>query len=462
VTPKGIPEWIRINSIDASPSEKGCAYLAATMYQFDDNRPYLYKTRDYGKTWTRIVSGIPDGAFTRVIRADPARKGLLYAGTETGMYVSLDDGASWQAFQRNLPVTPITDLTVKNGDLVVATQGRSFWILDDLTPLRNWSASVAAEPVHLFPPPPAYRTAFGNDPENPPHNQGQNPPDGVIVDYWLKDKLGEKDVLKLQIYSGDSLIRSFSSEKPAKGADLKEQAEMAERNQDRDKPLEPEAGLNRFIWDMRVLKPTLTPRAVFNEGTKAPPKVGAGTYKVVLTLGARRDSAMVEVRPNPAGHATAADLRAQFDLLSAIRDRLSETHVAVMTIRDVRAQTKELGERAERLGKGGDLSARAKSLGDKLTAVENQLTNPNIKGLEDDLNYRPALDHDLTFLAGVVGGADRRPTDGSMRIYDDLQRQLAGIQAQLKGILDTDLAEFNRAVQAAGIPPVVASPKINP
>jgi hypothetical protein len=183
---------------------------------------------------------------------------------------------------------------------------------------------------------------------------------------------------------------------------------------------------------------------------------------VVLTLGARRDSAMVEVRPNPAGHATAADLRAQFELLSAIRDRLSETHVAVMTIRDVRAQTKELGERAERLGKGGDLSARAKTLGDKLTAVENQLTNPNIKGLEDDLNYRPALDHDLTFLAGVVGGADRRPTDGSMRIYDDLQRQLAGIQAQLKGILDTDLAEFNRAVQAAGIPPVVASPKINP
>ena len=462
VTPKGIPEWIRINSIEASPTEKGCAYLAATMYQFDDNRPYLYKTRDYGKSWTKIVSGIPDAAFTRVIRADPARKGLLYAGTETGIYVSLDDGASWHAFQRNLPATPITDLAVKNGDLVVATQGRSFWILDDLTPLRGWGTAVAAQPVHLFAPRPTNRTSFAGDPDNPPHNQGQNPPDGVIVDYWLKDKPGDKDILKIRIFSGDSLIRSFSSEKPAKPADLKEQTEIAERNLDRDKPLEPDAGLNRFIWDMRIVKPTLTPRAVFNEGTKAPPKVGAGTYKVVLTLGERRDSAMVEVRPNPTGHATAADLKAQFDLLSAIRDRLSEAHVAVMTIRDVRAQAKDLGERAERLGKGGDLTARAKVLGDKLTAVERKLTNPDIKGLEDDLNYRPQLDHDFTFLAGVAGGADRRPTEGSLRIYDDLKHQLDGIQAELKGILDRDLADFNRAVQSAGVPPVVASPKISP
>ena len=339
VTPKGIPEWIRINSIDASPTDKGCAYVAATMYQFDDNHPYLYRTRDYGKSWTRINTGIPEGTFTRVIRADPARRGLLYAGTETGVYVSFDDGGTWQAFQRNLPVTPVTDLAIKNNDLVVATQGRSFWILDDLTPLRNWNAALAAQPFHLFQPPPAYRTTFAADPENPPKNAGQNPPDGVIVDYWLKDKLGDKDVLKLEIFSGDSLIRSFSSEKSAKPANLKEQGELAERNAEKDKPLEPAAGLNRFVWDMRIVKPTLTPRAVFNEGTKAPPKVGAGTYKVVVRMAGHRDSALVEVRPNPEGHATAADLRAQFDLLSAIRDRLSETHVAVMTIRDVRQQS---------------------------------------------------------------------------------------------------------------------------
>ncbi|MGH7740548.1 MAG: VPS10 domain-containing protein [Candidatus Eiseniibacteriota bacterium] len=462
VTPKGIPEWIRINSIDASPNEKGCAYLAATMYQYDDNHPYLYKTRDYGKSWTRINTGIPEGAFTRVIREDPARRGLLYAGTESGIYVSFDDGGTWQAFQRNLPVTPVTDLTIKNGDLVVATQGRSFWILDDLTPLRNWSAALAAQPFHLFQPRPTFRTSFAGDPDNPPKNQGQNPPDGVIVDYWLKDKPGEKDTLKLDIYSGDALIRSFSSAKDAKPADLKEKAELDERNADREKPLDPDAGLNRFVWDMRIVKPTLTPKAVFNEGTKAPPKVGAGTYQVVLRYGDHRDSARVEVRPNPEGHATAADLRAQFDLLSAIRDRLSESHVAVMTIRDVRAQARDLGERAQRLGKGDDLAKRAKALGDKLTAVERKLTNPDIKGLEDDLNYPPQLDHDFTFLAGVVGTADRRPTDGALRIYDDLQRELQAIQAELKGILDRDLADFNRAVQAAGIPPVTPSPRINP
>ena len=462
ITPKGMPQWIRINSIEASPTEKGCAYFAGTMYQFDDNHPYLYRTRDYGKTWTRINTGIPDGVFTRVIRADPVRKGLLYAGTETGLYVSFDDGATWQAFQRNLPATPITDLAVKNGDLVVATQGRSFWILDDLTPLRSWNPTLAAAPFRLLPPRPTYRASFAADPDNPPRTQGQNPPDGVIVDYWLKDKLGEKDVLTIDVYSGDQKIRSFTSEKLAKGADLKEQAEITDRNSDKDKPLEPDAGLNRFVWDMRILKPTLVPHAVFNEGTKSPPKVGAGTYKIVLRMGNKADSAMVDVLPNPAGHATAEDLRAQFDLLAGIRDRLSAAHVAVMTIADVRSQAKVMGERAERLGKGDDLSKRAKALGDKLTAVEKELTNPSIKGLEDDLNYRPAIDHDLTYLAGIVGSADRRPTEGSLRIYDDLSRELDRIQGELKTILGTDLADFNRAVEAAGIPPVAAAPKINP
>jgi len=461
VTPKGIPAWIRINSIEVSPHEKGAAYLAATMYQFDDNRPYLYKTRDYGRSWTRIVAGIPDGAFTRVVREDPARRGLLYAGTETGLYVSSDDGASWQAFQRNLPAVPITDLAVKNGDLVVATQGRSFWILDDLTALRQWSPAIAAQHDHLFPPRPAYRTQFGGgDPENLPRNVGRNPPAGVIVDYWLKDKPGEKEIVKIQIFSGDSLIRAFTSEKPPKPADLKEQAERAQQEQERDKPLEPKAGINRFVWDMRILKPTLVPRAVFNEGDKSPPRVGAGEYRVKLIVGDHADSAAVAVRPHPEGHATPEDLKAQFDLLSAIRDRLSEAHVAVMTIRDVRSQANDLAGRAERLGKGKDLSARAKDLGAKLTKIELELINPDIKGLEDDLNYPPRIDHDFTFLAGVVGSADRRPTAASLREYQELKRSLEGIQAELREVLARDVADFNRAVEAAGIPPVVGAPKI--
>jgi photosystem II stability/assembly factor-like uncharacterized protein len=460
VTPKGLPEWIRVNSIEASPHQKGAAYLACTMYQFDDNRPYLYKTTDYGKTWTKITSGISDSTFTRVIREDPERRGLLYAGTETGLYVSLDDGASWQAFQRNLPAVPITDLTVKRGDLVVATQGRSFWILDDLTALRRWNADLVKGTFHLFPPRAAFRTQFGGAGEDGPRNAGKNPPDGVMVDYWLKDKPTEKDSVSIQIYSGDQLLRTFTTRKPVKPADLKEKAESAERDRDREKALEPAAGVNRFVWDMRILKPTLVPKAVFNEGTNAPPRVGAGTYRVKLTVNGQADSASFEVKPNPAGNASAADLKAQFDLLASIRDRLSESHVAVLTIRDIRSQTNDIADRAERLGRGGELKTRARALGEKLTAIELKLVNPEIKGLEDDLNFEPKLDHDFTFLAGVVAGADRRPTAASLKLYDQLASRLSAIRAELKGVMDGDLAEFNRAVTASGMPPVVGAPRI--
>ena len=462
VTPKGIPEWIQINAIDASPHEKGAAYVAATMYKFDDLRPYLYKTADYGKTWTKIVNGIPDGAFTRVVREDPARRGLLYAGTETGLYVSFDDGASWQPFQRNLPAVPVTDLTVKGFDLVVATQGRSFWILDDLTPLRQWKVEYGRESVHLFAPRPAVRmqTAKIEEEDEPRRDIGRNIPNGVIVNYWLAEKPGEKEKVSIEVYAGDQLLRSVSSEKKEKEGDLKEQAERAEQEKDKDKPLEARAGLNRWVWDMRILRPTLVPKAVFNEGEKAPPKVGPGKYQVRLKVGDRVFNETAEVVPHPAGFATPEDLKEQYDLLAAIRDRLSETHMAVLKIRDARAQARDLGERAERLGKGDGLKKRAEALSEKLTVVEEKLINPNIKADEDDLNYEPKLDHDFTYLAGIVASADAKPTPGSVRYYDVLKGRLEAILAELSGVLEKDLADFNRAVEAAKLAPVVPAPKI--
>jgi hypothetical protein len=408
------------------------------------------------------VTGIPVGSFTRVVREDPTRRGLLYAGTEGGLYVSVDDGAHWEAFQRGLPPVPITDLVVKNSDLVAATQGRSFWILDDLTPLRRWSATLEGEDATLMPPRPAYR--FQSEPvslDEPPRGEGQNLPNGVIVNYWLREKPGPKTVVKLQIYSGDSLLRSFSSEKKEPEGTLAEQAARAEEEKEKDKPLEPHAGLNRFVWDMRVLKPTLVPKAVFNEGDKSPPKVGAGTYTVRLTVGDRKFSQTVEVLPQPNGPATPADLRAQFDLLAAIRDRLSEAHVAVMTSRDVRQQVKDLVEHATRVGKAGDLTERSKKLTDKLMAIENELINPEIKADEDDLNYPPKLDHDFTALAGVVGSADARPTDASVTYYRVLAKKLEEVRARLDGLLKEDLTDFNAAVRAQGIEPVVPAPKID-
>ena len=461
VTPKGIPEWIQINAIDASPRDKGTAYVAATMYKLDDFRPYLYKTADYGKTWTKIVNGIPDGAFTRVIREDPERKGLLYAGTETGLYVSFDDGSSWQPFQRNLPVVPVTDLAVKNGDLVVATQGRAFWILDDLTPLRQWNAGLLTASVHLFPPRPTVRLDVETpDEDEPPRAAGANLPAGVVVSYWLKDKPREGEKITLEFLDGDTVLRTFSTEKPAKAEDLQEQAKREEEEKDRDKPLEPKAGLNRFVWDMRVLKPTLAPKSVFNEGTKASPKVAPGTYKVRLTVGAEPILESFEVRPHPAGFATAADLKAQYDLLKLIRDRLSDTHLAVLKVRDLRQQVKDLAERAARLGRADALGKQAAALSEKLTAVEDKLTNPNIQADEDDLNYEPKLDHDWTYLAAVVASADAKPTPSSVRYYGMLKERLDAVQAELQGVLEQDLKSFNAAVQEAKVPPVAPAPKI--
>jgi|KBSSwiStaDraftv2_1062776.scaffolds.fasta_scaffold02420_2 photosystem II stability/assembly factor-like uncharacterized protein len=461
VTPKGMPEWIQINAIDASPRDKGAAYVAATAYKLDDFHPYLYKTKDYGKTWTKIVNGIPDDAFTRVVREDPVREGLLFAGTEVGLYVSFDDGATWQTFQRNLPYTPVTDLAIKDGDLVVATQGRSFWILDDLTPLRTWSGPVASSAAFLFPPRPTVRMDIEKrDEDEPPRAAGANPPAGVIVDYWLKDKPAEGQKVKLEFLDGDTVLRTFTNEKPSKAEDLAEQAKREEEEKDSDKPLDPKAGLNRFVWDMRILKPTLAPKTVFNEGTKASPKVAPGTYAVRLTANGQSLTEKLEVRPHPAGFATAQDLKQQYDLLKAIRDRLSETHTAVLKIRDVRQQAKDVAERAQRMGKGDALQKQAAALSDKLTAVEEKLTNPKIVADEDDLNYEPKLDHDWTYLAAIVASADAKPTPSSSQYYDMLKQRLDGVQGELQTILDNDLKAFNAAVAESRIPPVAAAPKI--
>ena len=461
VTPKGMPEWIQVNAIDLSAHVKGAAYVAATRYKFDDFHPYLYKTTDYGKTWTRIDRGIPEDAFTRVVREDPKRRGLLFAGTETGLYVSTDDGASWNAFQQNLPVVPVTDLVVKNDDLVVATQGRSFWILDGLTALRNWTGAVAAETAHLFPPSPAVRfQSYEPDAEYVWQPLGKNIPNGVLVDYWLKEKPKKGDKVTLEFLSGGKVIRSFSNEKPEPEERLKDQAAREEEQKDRDKPLEPKAGVNRFVWDMRVFKPTLVPKAVFNEGEKAPPKVGPGTYQVRLTAGGRTVTESFEVRPHPAGYSKPEDLKAQYDLLAAIRDRLSESHATVLGVRDLRAQTKELGERAERMGKGTDLKKRAAALSEKLTAVEEKLINPNIQSDEDDLNYEPKLDHDFAYLAGIVASADAKPTPASVAYYDVLKARLDATVAEYRAIVDKDVAEFNRAVEALGLPRTAPAPKI--
>jgi hypothetical protein len=304
------------------------------------------------------------------------------------------------------------------------------------------------------------QTAPVTEEEEPLHGVGKNVPNGVVVNYWLRDKPAEKEKVSIEILSEGKVIRAFTNQKPEKEGDLKEQLEREEEEKGRDKPIEPVAGLNRFVWDMRVLRPTLVPKAVFNEGEKSPPKVGPGTYQVRLTAAGTTLTENAVVAPHPAGFASAEDLSAQYRLLTAIRDRLSEAHATVLKIRDVRAQAKDLGERAARLGKGDALALRAATLAEKLTAVEEKLINPNIKADEDDLNYEPKLDHDFTNLAGIVASADAKPTPSSVRYYDILKERLAAVVAEFDRLMASDVAEFSRAAEEQKIPRLTPAPKI--
>ena len=455
VTPKGLPERIQINSIEVSPHDAASAWIAATMYKHDDVRPYIYRTWDYGKTWTKLVGGIPDSAFTRVVREDPARQGLLFAGTERGLYVSFNDGVWWQPFQRNLPVVPITDLTIKDGDLVVATQGRAFWILDDLSPLRQWFPSVEKEAVHVFKPRPAVRFGTGGRGDGgPPRGVGQNPPAGAILDVWLKDappkKPASKDALTLEILDGNTVLRTFTSEKPSEEDGLA-------GAEDSDKPLELKRGLNRLSWDLRMLKPSLVPKAII-WGARDGPLVAPGTYTARVKLGDAVLAEKVEIVANPMVQAPAADLKAQSAFLADVRDRLSETHQAALACRDVKKQVKDVVDRAGRLGKKEPLAGKGKALSDKLTAIEEKLVNPKVKSEQDVLNFPPQLDHQFVGVASVAGSGEGAPPASSVAYLAELKGRLADLKKQLQAVLDTDLADFNRTVQEQGIPAVAPAP----
>lgn len=456
VTPKGIPPWIQINSLEASPHDRATAYASATLYRLDDPTPYIYRTSDFGETWTRIDAGIPRGSFVRVVREDPARRGLLYAGTEHGLFLSFDDGASWRPFQRNLPPVPITDLTVKGSDLVVATQGRSFWILDDLTPLRIWADSISAQTQRLFPPRTAFRFQTAEPPaeDRPPVAVGTNLLNGVVINYWLREKPKKDDRIVIEILADGAVVRRYSNE-------VKEEPPPARPagERDRDKPLDPDAGLNRLVWDMRMFRPTLAPKTVFNEGEKRPPKVAPGSYQIRLTVNGHAETAAAEVRPNPMSAASAADLKAQYDLLAALHSELSRAHTMVVQARDLRAQIRSVAEHAEKIVRGPALSALAKGLEAKLTALEEKLTNPKITADEDDLNYVPMLDHDLVYLAAIVASADARPTISSVKYHALLQSRLSDLDLEFQEVSGKALSEFNRAVVEQKITPVVVLPK---
>jgi hypothetical protein len=340
VTPKEMPEWIQINSIEASPHDAQTAYAAATMYKWDDFRPYLFVTHDTGKTWTAIDRGIPDHSFTRVVREDPNRRGLLVAGTETGMFVSFDGGADWQAFQLNLPVAPITDLAFhkREQELVVATQGRAFWILDDVPLLYQLTAAALKEPAHLFQPKGAVRGVRGGFEIPSSRPVGQNPAGGVAIYYSLASKPKEKDEITLDILDGaGKLVKKFSNiEKKDEGpGDPEEEAFGPPRGSEK---LPVEAGLNRFVWNLRYEDAAKFPGLIMWAGSVDGPTAAPGEYSARLTVAGQSQTQTFTVRPDPRVKTRPEDYAAQLALALQLRDKLSAVNQAVIEIREAKKQ----------------------------------------------------------------------------------------------------------------------------
>ncbi|MEE9247080.1 MAG: glycosyl hydrolase [Dehalococcoidia bacterium] len=478
ITPKELPEWCLICNIEPSPHNPAVAYMAATRYRLDDTAPLIYKTPDYGVTWTKIIGGIPETDFIRVVREDPVRPGLLYSGTETGIYISFDDGASWQSIQANLPRVPVYDLAIKDGDLVAATHGRSFWIMDDLTLLHQMSEGVNLSRVHLFKPRPTHRMLGPRDTagksasdkkevlgkkyrvglETPATfyersmpwgesrriflDAGQNPPEGVVITYHLKKKPEGELTLEIMDHRG-RVITSFSSG-----------AEEATRK------VAAEARMNRFVWNMcyppaRTVPGDKTMEDDLELGPLAPP----GTFQVRLTVdgeGTTEDFQIVKDLRSAIGQ---EEFEAQFDLLIEIRGKLSETHDAINGLRSVRKQVDEWVQRAGAGSSADDVSKAAGALKERLSAIEKELIQVEYLGARDRLHQPARLNKKLAELSKVVASGDYAPTKQAYDVFRDLSGRIDRQLEQLNKVTDTDVAEFNDLVQKLGLPAIVPPPQ---
>ncbi|NOS57047.1 MAG: glycosyl hydrolase [Cyclobacteriaceae bacterium] len=430
----GMPEWTMINSVEFTPHEKGAAYVAATSYKSGDYRPLLFKTKDYGKTWTKITDGIDPTHFTRVVRADQKRSGLLYAGTEFGMYISFDDGASWKPFQLNLPIVPINDLTIKNDNLIAATQGRSFWLIDDLTPLHQLNETVSKADVHLYKPMPSYRMNGGQaGRRGQPKTEGVNHPNGVMIHYFIKDTT--KAVASLEILENNGkLIKKFAT-KPDKKAKEKEDE------------LKLKPGMNRQVWNMRYADAEGFDGIIMWAASLTGPKAMPGTYKARLTVNGKVMETEFEIVKDPRTSGTLTDIKAQFDFSIAVRDKLSETNKAVKKIRTAREQINRVTEPMKGKEEMKDVNDMAKSILDDMKKIEETLYQTKNKSGQDPLNYPVRLNNKLGALGSEVDGSDFRPTEQVKAVYKEITEKIDEQLNLLNKVMTDKVPKFNDLVK---------------
>jgi len=446
VTPKQLPEWSMISIIEPSPHNAGSAFIAVDRHKLDDFRPYIYKTGDYGKSWSFIVNGIPDGAYVHAVREDPKRKGLLYAGTEIGVFFSLDEGEHWQPLQLNLPTTPIHDLVVKNDDLVVATHGRSFWVLDDITPLRQIDAKTASAEMFLFTPRQAQRLHYPDEVDRH-HPVGENPPPGAIIDYYFKAE--PKGEVRLQIFdSSGKLVRTLSSvgkkedEQPPEWPDQIKEV----------KTIPASEGMSRCIWNLRYDDPVKVPGAFYSGVGPRGPLVLPGKYELRLTADGQTRSAPLEITADPRAKAAPGDLEKQFELASQVYQDVSRTHQAINQIRDLKSQIQSMRNRFQSDAKLKPVLDAADALEKKLAPVEEQLIQVNMKGSEANLAFANMLNEEFDSFASSVESADAAPTQQQHEVFMMLNGRLEKQLRKLESILKTDLPAFDEVVRRYSVP----------
>jgi photosystem II stability/assembly factor-like uncharacterized protein len=476
----GLPEWGTIKMIEPSPFDPNVAYLVVDAHLIDDLHPYLYRTGDQGKAWARISGPLPQDVPLHVIREDPEQKGLLYVGTERGVVFSPDDGKTWQPLQLNLPTVPVHDLAVKNGDLVVATHGRSIWIFDDLSPIRRFGPAIADKPLDLLPPRPAtrwrYHGTFGAT------ARGENPPEGAILYVWLKDKPKERP--KIEILDPDGkVIRSLAKEterEPSatrpEGTEGKEPALEEQQAKEREQEEEPEQpgradprkprmptmpGLHRVAWNLELDPARPIKDAKIDSGSaEVGPLVLPGKYIVRLTVDGKTVTAPLEVKTDPRVQVVATDLAAQVRLTLQVRDQFNKLSGAVEQLRAVRKQLQDRNALTREIDAAKPLVKASSELLKKLDALEGRMHNPKAQVTYDILAMKGGaqLYSNLGWIYSALLEGDGQPTQGMREAADRLGAELAARLDDFKGLLDKDLAELNRQAKALDLPHVIVPP----
>ena len=436
VTPTGMPEWMMINGVEPSAFDEGTCYVAGTRYKLGDFAPYLYKTTDYGETWTKITSGIENEHFTRVVREDPKRKGLLYAGTETGMYISFNDGTNWEKFQLNLPIVPITDLTIKDNNLVVATQGRSVWIIDDLTVLHQLASNDSGTKMKLFAPKDSYRTkGSARSKDNPSLTEGQNHPAGVVSHFYLKNYDKEKDTVQLTYLSmsGDTL------------------ANFSTKAKDKKKLLKVEKGGNIHNWDTRgkgaeKLKGMIFWWASFN-GAKAVP----GDYKVSLNVNGETLTESFKILPDPRAEVSVADMKKQYDFISSVNETVDKAHQSIKKIRKINEKLDAFTKQYKDNEATKELVEKAKKMKEGFSEVEKALYQTKNRSNQDPLNFPIRLTNKLAHLNSLVSIDDFPPTEQDIAVKNEMTIKINVQLTTFEKLVDEEMKAFNDAFNQLGL-----------